>query len=151
MDDENIELAIIKRKGGFYTDTQYLKKESLQLEKEIKSLKTQLNKMPEGKIVFSHTGKYCKWYQSDGKSKNYIPKKKRYLAEQLAMKKYLQLQLENISYEKKIIDNYLSHHSDVKSAEQLLAEASEYQALLSPYFTNNSKEFVDWQQADYGI
>lgn len=106
--------------------------------------------MPEGKIIFSHTGKYCKWYQSDGKNKTYIPKKKRYLAEQLALKKYLTLQLKGTSYEKKIIDYYLSHHiSDAEAMEQLMAESSEYQDLLSPYFTNNSKELNDWQHADY--
>ena len=69
-----------------------LRKESQQLEREIRSIKAKIKKLPKGKLVFSHTGKYCKWYQSDGKNKTYIPKKNKQLAEELAIKKYLSIQ-----------------------------------------------------------
>lgn len=131
-------------------DYQQLRKESQQLEREIKSIKAQLRNLPKGKIVFSHTGKYCKWYQSDGKNKVYIPKKDRHLAEALALKKYLLLQLEDISSRKEIIDNCLNHQNiEMRTAEKLLAESSEYQKLLSPYFANKSKILEEWKRADY--
>lgn len=131
-------------------DYEQLRKESQQLEREIRLIKAQLNKLPKGKIVFSHTGKYCKWYQSDVKNKVYIPKKDRHLAERLAMKKYLSLRLEDISSRKEIIDNCLNHQIiEMRTAEKLLAESSEYQKLLSPYFANKSKELEEWKQADY--
>ena len=127
-----------------------LRKESQQLEREIKSLKARIKKLPEGKLVFSHTGKYCKWYQSDGKNKTYIPKKNKQFAEKLAIKKYLSIQLEDMSIRKEIIDNCLQYQSTEKrTADILLQESSDYQKLLSPYFSSKKSELEEWKQASY--
>jgi len=66
------------------------------LEQEITSIRNQLKEMPEGKLICTHAGNYFKWYQSDGQTSTYIPKKNRKLAEQLAVKKYLMMQLEEL-------------------------------------------------------
>lgn len=127
-----------------------LRKESQQLEREIKLIKAKIKKLPKGKLVFSHTGKYCKWYQSDGKNKIYIPKKSKQLAEELALKKYLFIQLEDISSRKEIIDNCLQYqNTEKKTADQLLEESSDYQKLLSPYFESKKSELEEWKQASY--
>ena len=129
---------------------QELRKESLRLGKEIKSIKMQLRNLPEGKLVFSHTGKYCKWYLSDGKNKTYIPKKDRALAQALAKKKYLSLRLTDVTTIKDNIDHCLKYQNlDMAIAEKLLTETSEYQNLLSPLFKLKTKDLEEWKQADY--
>ena len=63
-------------------------------------------------------------------------KENRKLAEQLAAKKYLTLLEDSLRNEQKAIDFYLRHHAAaVDSAEQLLADTSEYAELLSPFFS----------------
>lgn len=52
--------------------------------------------------------------------------------------------------EKKAIDFYLRHHhSDAKSAEQLLSDKSVYSELLSPYFFPESQELQKWMTQPY--
>lgn len=70
------------------------------------------------------------------------------LAEQLAIKKYLSLQLEDFLHEKAAIDFYLRHHVPAK-AEQLLIQNSDYQNLLSPYFKPLSKELEEWNKSEF--
>lgn len=88
-----------------------MKAEQQNLEKQIYSLEKQLQHLPEGKLLCARNGNRYKWYQSDGKNHTYIPKKERYLAEQLAAKKYLTLLLEEKQCEKDVIDYYFQHCS----------------------------------------
>ena len=118
------------------------------LEKKINSLKSQLETFPLGKILCTRNGNRYKWYHSDDHKSVYIPKKQRKFAEQLAIKKYLTLQLEDSIREKKAIDFYLRHHAPSK-AEQMLINMPEYQELLSPYFKPISQEMNDWINASY--
>lgn len=60
-----------------------MKAEQQSLEKQIYSLKQQLQNLPEGKLLCARNENRYKWYQSDGKNHIYIPKKNRYLAEHL--------------------------------------------------------------------
>lgn len=122
-----------------------LQMKSQQLNEQILSLQAQLHTLPDGKLVCSHNGDNYKWYHSDGHKKVYIPKKDRKLAEQLALKKYLTLQLEELLNEKKAIDSYLKqHHLPPGAATQLITDNPEYANLLSSYFTPLSQELFDW-------
>ena len=123
--------------------------ERKRLEAQLKNLDLQLRKLPKGNLFCSHTGKYVKWFQTDGKNQTYIPKKNRFLAEQLATKKYLLLLQKDLLHEKTAIDFYLRHHKETGQAEQLLNNIPEYQKLLSPSFTPTSKELVDWMNSPY--
>ena len=115
-----------------------------QLEEQILSINSQLKELPKGNFFCTRNGKHYKWYQSDGHNQTYIPKKEHKLAEQLAVKKYLSLLLEDLIHEKKAIDFYLRHHnSEVGKAEQLLRNEPEYQRLLSAYFKLMSEELID--------
>ena len=105
------------------------------LEQKINSIKNQLENLPPGKLVLSHNNEQYKWYQSTGHAKTYIPKKDQKLAESLAVKKYLTLSLEELEKEKRAIEAYLKHHDSTCKSEQLLTQSSEYQKLLSPFFT----------------
>lgn len=125
-------------------------KERQKLDSTIHKLESRLNTLPPGKLVCAKNGPYCKWYQSDGKDKIYIPKRERPLAEQLAVKKYLTLQLENVKQEKNAIDFYLRHASSCQmTPEQFLKNNPEYRKLLDPFFRPLSKELADWADSPY--
>jgi len=120
------------------------------LETQISSLRAQLKTFPKEDFFCTHNGKYYKWYQTDGKTQQYIPKKKRQLAEKLAAKKYLSLLCEDLEQEKLALSFYLRHHTPHPwKSENLLINAPEYNALLSPFFTPTSQELLDWVNAPY--
>ena len=121
-----------------------------QIVKQIKQIEEKIKKLPEGKLNCAGNGKYCKWYQSDGKRNVYIHKKNQTLAEQLAAKKYLVLLKNDLQQELEAIEAYLKkHQSSLGQAERLLVEPSEYQKLLSPYFKPNSQELLEWQNSPF--
>lgn len=111
-------------------------------------MKEQIIKLPPGTLICSHNGKHYKWYQCIDHLKTYIPKKNRQLAEQLALKTYLSLLLEDLSHEKRALQFYLDHHSESPKAE-LLLKHPEYKALLSPNFRLLSEELSDWKDTPY--
>ena len=117
--------------------------ESKRLDDKIKSLHSQIKSFPDGKIICTPNGNSYKWYRSDGHKSVYIPKSERSLAEQLAIKKYLQQIEEDCIQEKCAINFYLRHHHPSK-AEDLLVNKPGYQDLLSSYFKPLSKELQEW-------
>lgn len=119
------------------------------LDSKIHQIKDQISHLPAGKLICSKNQTRYKWYQSDGHQKTYIPKCNRALAEKLAVKKYLSLQLQSLEQEKIALRFYLNHHKSRENPEQLLTESSEYQSLLSPYFKPLSQELSDWQSKPY--
>ena len=96
-----------------------------------------------GKLICTSNGNGYKWYRSDGHKSVYIPKSEKTLAEQLAIKKYLQQLEEDCKQEKMAIDFYLRHHRSSK-AEDLLVNKPGYQELLSSHFKSQSQEILDW-------
>ncbi len=123
--------------------------EQKKLSQKITSLQKKISQLPDGKIICARNGTGYKWYQSDGKTKTYIPKKERFLAEQLAYKKYLSLQLEEFMQEKHAIDSYLSRHSSSEAPSHNLLTTPGYQELLSSAFTPDSEDLTSWMNAPY--
>lgn len=147
---QRIYLPHIRQGSSFFTLYERILKERQRLQKQIDSLQTKLSGFPSGKLICSQTGNRCKWYQSDGHTKVYIPKEEKQLAEQLAAKKYLSLLLEDLSHEKKAIDFYLNHHfPDSGRSEHLLTNIPGYKELLSPFFLPKSQELSDWMTSPY--
>lgn len=126
-----------------------MKLEHLRISSQIKEIQNQLSTLPPGKLICCNTKSSCKWYHSDSHNKSYLPKSNHSLAEQLAIKKYLLLLLEDLENEKKAIEFYLRHHSPSKKSELLLTTPSEYQKLLKPYFTPIQDELSDWMHSPY--
>lgn len=125
-------------------------KESQRLGEQIKHLKQEITKLPEGKLIHAKNGKYGQWFQSDGHRKQYISKNNQELVEELAIKKYLSFQLEDCENEKRAIEFYLRHHREgVGKAEEFLIGKSEYGRLLLPYFKIKSKELQEWLQEPF--
>jgi len=113
-------------------------------------LQKQLARLPEGKLICSQSKNSFKWHRSDGHVKTYIPKKERELAEKLAIKKYLTLELEDLQQEQKAVEFYLRHHVEhQKKAEKLLHQHGGYQELLAPYFEAESWRLSEWANEAY--
>ena len=124
--------------------------EKERMTEKIIALEQQLKSYPEGKLLIARNGKGYKWYQTDGHTQVYIPKKQRSLAEKLAVKKYLSYQLEIMKQEKSAIEFYLRHHSNISDlTNNMIIENSEYQELLRPYFKPISVELNDWIKQPY--
>ena len=82
--------------------------------------------------------------------KFYIPKKQKHLAEQLALKKYLTLQLKNLQQEKVAIEFYLRHHDkDAEQKEISFLTSPAYNELLSPFYQPITQELVEWSNSPY--
>ena len=118
------------------------------IEKEIQSIENQICLLPEGKLVCVHNGKYQKWYQSDGHTSIYIPKKKRNVAEKLAAKKYLSLKMQELKSELTVVNAFLEQNSNAGKAEKML-EIPEYADLLSGYFKPQLEETKEWVEESY--
>ena len=136
-------------KGGVVTLYERILAEHKRVDKQIIAIKQDLSGLPEGKLICCHHGTRCKWYQSDGHKKIYIPKSNFPLAMRLARKKYLTLKLKDLENEKRALDFYLQHHSPTEKADILLSEPSEYQKLLTPQFTHFSTEISNWINSPY--
>lgn len=127
-----------------------MKSEYKRLDSEIISLQAQINMLPTGKLICSKNNNRYKWYQSDGHTKIYIPKKNSYLAQQLAHKKYLSLKIDELIKKKRAIKFYLDHYpSQIGKADDLLINNPEYKNLLSPFFIPLSEELHIWQNSSY--
>lgn len=124
--------------------------EKTKLEKQIKEIQLRISKLPAGKLICNHNGKYLKWHVSDGKNKVYIPKKERKLIEQLAIKKYLTLQLKNLHQEQKALDAYLKEHNPKALQEEMdLINSTEFNEFLSSNFTPISQKLQKWMNEPY--
>lgn len=138
----------MKYKGGVFTIYEQMCSESRRLDEQINFLHSQIESLPDGKIICTPNGNGYKWYRSDGHKSVYIPKSERNLAEQLAIKKYLQ-QIENdCIQEKRAIDFYLRHHSPSKT-EDILVNKPGYQELLSSYFKPHSQILEEWMNTPF--
>ena len=61
------------------------------IERKLVKIGKYIEDFPPGRLIYSKTGKYIKWYQQHDKKKTYISKKDKHMAEKLALKKYYQL------------------------------------------------------------
>ena len=124
--------------------------ERTRLETELNKLKTQLKAYPEGKLICSHSGKYPKYYVSDGHTKTYIPAQNKELAEALAIKKYISTLITDYTHELTALNFYIKHHQNhVSHVDDLLSSSPQYQQLISPHFKPLSKELDEWMHSDY--
>lgn len=125
-------------------------KEYQRLEAEIQTIQRKLDELPEGKLICCQSQNQCKWYCSDGHTRQYIPQKNHILAEQLAYKKYLTLQLQDLISEQNAISFYLRHHpSSFGKSTQLLLENPTYQQLIATQFIPLNEELAIWSQEEY--
>ena len=132
-----------------------MKKERSRLTHKITALKLELEALPNKNLLIVQNGKYRKWYIANGKNPIYIRKSNRMLAEQLALRKAKEFDLQEACRERNAIDQYLKEH-DQHSADQQkwFDENPEVQNLLEsiPRFSPNESlnEYLQkWLQTPY--
>lgn len=126
------------------------KKECDRIKKRINLLQNKIKKFPEGKIICSRNGNGYKWEWSDGHNKKSIRKADRKFAEQLAIKKYCEMELADLQHEKMAIEFYLRHHDpNGGKADNMLLSSPGYQELIHPYFKSKSQELSEWASSPY--
>ena len=107
-----------------YTEKILIRKK--QLESQIVQIQKELEKMPDGYLRCERNGRYIKWfYYHDGISE-YVSKKQKALAEQLAIRKYKEMQLEELQIELRAIGAYLKCKKKSPCADDLLKDDSLY-------------------------
>ena len=120
------------------------------MEGEIQTLTRQLQQYPEGKLICTQNGPYTKWYQQSEGKFNYIPKKNKKLAEQLAIKKYYMLRIDALKREKHLLDSYLKHHiPDFERKDNKILLDSKYHDLLKSHFIPDDSNLEAWQKAPF--
>ena len=127
-----------------------ISKEHQKLHTQISNLEKQIQTLPKGKLFCTTNGKYHKWYHTTQNGTNYIPKKNRKLAEQLALKKLLTLQLEDAKHSAKALEFSMRHYTEIYM-DKVTALFSQpgYHELLTPYFTPTNEDLAAWATAPY--
>lgn len=93
---------------------------------------------------------YTRYYQSNGHTSTYIPTKDKQLAYDLAVKKYLQLKLEYLSKEHRILQACLNHHRNHPDhSQEMLNNHSEYTQLLSPFLQEVLTSEQEWMNTPF--
>lgn len=119
------------------------------LTSKINQIKKELITMPEGNISCGKNGKYAKWWKlKEGDKPEYIQKSRRSFAEELAFKKYKELELFDLSQELAAINSYLNKHSISPKSNSLLSN-DVYRELLNPKINIFSDDVKKWVDADY--
>lgn len=115
-----------------------------QVEDQINSLLLQMKDLPNGVLSSVKNGKYTKWYIHDTKETKYLAKDNLELAQKLAYKKYLTLQLKDLQHEKTALSMYLRHHQNTtgNTAKSLLT-TPEYASLINSFFMSDSSLMSD--------
>lgn len=134
-----------------------IQKENSRLETNIKSIEKLLSTLPKGNLICSKNGSYYKWFHYIGKKRTYIPKSNRELAEKLALKKYLSLELKEQQAKKLAIDCFLNHYPKstndntfrYNTSKQLLSNIPEFKNLLHSQFQTKDEQLRHWQNEDY--
>ncbi len=107
------------------------------IQKNISRLEKELSLLPTGNLVCARNGsdgQYVKWYRNNGQGFRYLPKKERTLAEMLARRKLLSLELAKLNEKYKHLTNpEFNSSQDVysKKINNLLSDSSPYAELLS--------------------
>lgn len=112
-------------------------------------LASKIQNLPAGNLTFSKTGHYIKWYNSKGSKRIYIPKKERKSAEELALKKYFELQLEEVTLQLDDIQKMLQNPIFQSNSSKLLDDSSYYCELLNSYFQAYPNELTQWRNTAY--
>lgn len=126
------------------------------LQSNITQIQSQISELPNGNLICARNENRFKWYLSHNHQITYLPRKKRSLAEKLAIKKYLTLVLQELNQKKAAIETFLHQYPSgtpeaIKptKSETLLTEESGFRELLLPYFQPASEQLLQWMNAHY--
>lgn len=120
------------------------------IKQKITRVEQQIERLPQGEIYCAKNGTGVKWYYNNGTHREYLHKKNRKLAEQLAYKKYLKKLLKELKQEKSAIDKYLKcGRKEESEAEKMLDISSNYRSLILTYYKPADEFLYEWQKQTY--
>ncbi|MCR5666127.1 MAG: ATPase [Eubacterium sp.] len=128
---------------------QQLRSEQESIESEIKKIQQQIQQLPKGHLICLRNGVYVNWFSSESGQKQYIQRKNRAFAEQLAHKKYLTAHLQDLIQEQKAIHSYLKNYQDDQSYVEKLIHNPLYEDILSNCIKPVSEELRQWMTQEY--
>lgn len=133
--------------------------EAEKLEERLMELEALHAAMPEGKLVITHNDNRCKWYRSNSKKYQYIPKCEFDLASKLAYKKIIEIEMEMIKQELIIIRKDLRKYNEIKDRYFQIMLDKSFVELLCPFglnkavvrneCSNNVDSYEEWMLEDY--
>lgn len=115
---------------------------------QIINITDKLTELPPGKLICSRNGNTYKYYQNINNEYHYIYKKDRALVKELALKNYLQLQLQDLKHHKEYILFKQKYSGKYTNKATLLLSKPPYTELLADYFKPYSSDAIEWMSKD---
>lgn len=120
------------------------------LENEIELLQKNIDVLPPGKLLCARDRNHMKWYVRNTNGMEYLPKKERSFAEQLALKRFYEEKLEEYLAELSATQYYLNHSRDLNKVQsKFYAKHSNFIDLLSKGLPDKSDDVKKWLAEDY--
>ncbi len=121
-----------------------------QIELQLIALKKEVEGLPSGELHLRRNGDYVKWFNHYDGRIEYIPKKQRSLAEQLAIRKYKTVLMNELQVEKQAIGAYLKcmDRNPLRTSD-LLKDDLGFKPLLDKCFNSYHHDIVAWVQEPY--
>lgn len=121
-----------------------------QIESQLIVLEKELEGLPLGELHLRRNGNYIKWYNHRDGRIEYITKKQRGLAEQLAIRKYKTTLMKELQAEKQAIEAYMKCiDRNSFEASDLLMDEFGFKPLLDKYFNSYHYDIEAWVQEPY--
>lgn len=138
----------IKRSDSMFY--QILLRRKNQIESQLIVLKKEIEVLPSGELHLRRNGDYTKWYNHYDGRIEYITKKQRSLAEQLAIRKYKIALIKELQAEKQAIEAYMKCiDRNPFRASDLLKDDVGFKPLLDKYFNSYHCDIEAWVQESY--
>ena len=128
----------------------FAKEQYLSLQNRKEWIKGELKKAPAGRISIQKRGDYYRWYLYKDQKRQYLPKRNRQEAEDLAYKLYLETELEDINLKLFALESFLKlYGSRSGRAETLLEENPAIRELISPRLLAMPDDLERWANEKY--
>ena len=121
----------------------------IKLAQKIKQLQEELSQFPKGELISYQNGEYVKWYISCNGKVEYLPKRNRKLAQQLARKKYISYKLQELKQELAALNAYLSNLEKIQSQSTFLSSNPQYIELLPDVCAKRFGKYEEWTYTPY--
>ena len=110
----------------------------------------ELKKAPAGKISIQRRGDYYRWYLYKDQKRQYLPKRNKQEAEDLAYKLYLETELEDIDQKLLALESFLKTYGARSGrTETLLEKKPAIRELLSPRLMSLPDDLERWADEEY--
>ena len=126
------------------------KEQNIALQNRKGWIEGELKKSPAGRIAIQKRGDSYRWYMYKDQKRQYLPKKSKQKAEDLAYKLYLETELDDINQKLLALESFLKlYGSRSGRAEALLEETPAIRELISPRLLAMPDDLERWANEEY--